>query len=398
MGDVPSVLIIEKARFPAHVPVEECERTGKTADNKAAIIRYQRRADVGVIKQIGRFFSDLFNGVTRAKGLVCDKPDLPAILHIRGERCKVTRDESSSQASVAPLPKGEARDQPAFSALTVEVRELGLPASDPALAHKVFEELRDRFEAHGQETDLIAVENFIELDKKPNFDMTPTHIVKLMHFSNSMARMAGELKQELGTDVLAHVLDRMQCWQDRIAAMTVQGPAGPAPANPDFRFKVLAAFGAARTDTPSTAASPAQARQAPDALPAQIAKPFTRQPPQPLPQPVATPDVPRVSTEASRQPQAPATPEPAPAAPPPAPAAQPPVISNAGASAGAPDASELSSARARLKPAPTQARIATTPPANDDSAAGILARAMAQRRADLKEETDDKPDDDDEWR
>ena len=297
MRDIPHVLIIEKSRFPAHIKVEECERVGKTPDNKNAIIRYQRRADVGVVKQIGRFFSDLFNGVTRAKGIVCDKPELPATLHIRGNRFNITKDADSIKALVV-APDGQARQQAALPALKIEVHEVQahevrLRKAPPALAHKVAEELRDRFEAAGKATDRVAVEYFLALDAEPNAEMTAMRVAQLLQFGDALGRMSGTLSKELGADVLAHVLDRMQQWQDRIAKMEVQGPGGPAPAYPGFRFKGLSAFATKSVDTMPVRAAPAPAQRAaaPEAMP--IPMPPAR------PAPIMQPGV----AEALHQPQ-----------------------------------------------------------------------------------------------
>lgn len=455
MRDLPHVLIIEKSRFPANVQVEECERLVKTPDNKNAIIRYQRRTDVSVIKQIGRFFSDLFNGVTRARGIVCDKPELPGNLHIRGKLFNITRDAGSSKALMASPPDGQARPQAELPALKIEVHEVPLRKSHPALAYKVAEELRDRFEAVGQSTDRVAVEYFLELDSQPNFEMTPMRVARLMQFSDALGRMSGTLQRELGADVLAHVLDRMQRWQDRIAKVEVQGPAGPAPAYPGFRFKGLSAFAAMTADAASNHAGPAQRAEAPQVMPAPAARPAPVaaealhqpqaqplpdiqplsqvQPPppaqreyelQPLPEVQPLPDLqplPQVQPPLQAQieheiqplpevhplpdlqplpqvqppPQVQRQPE-APPPPPPPPSIKPAVP--AAASSAGPDANELASGRSRLKPA-------TTKPVNpeasvkDDSTAGILARAMAQRRVGLKEEeSNNQNDNDDEWK
>lgn len=387
MGEVPSVLIIEKARFAANVLIEECERPGKTTDNQHAIIRYQRRADVGVIEQIGRFFSDLIHGVTRAKGIVCDKPDLPATLHIRGERCNVIKDAGSNKASVAPLPTGQARHRAAFSALTIQVHEVSLHDSDPALAHKVAEELRDRFEADGEAIDLIAVDVFLALDSEPNFEMTPQRIAQLMHFSDAMARMSGNLKRELGKDVLAHVLDRMQRWQDSITAIRAPGPNEPTPAYPGFRFKALAAFGATTTATaPATSPLTIEAAHLPQ-VSATAPEPAREAPAD------EKSAVEKSTLERSAR-VAPSLAAPPP--PPPPPAVKPPVIGHATDPSAAPDARVLNAALSRLKPTQAHQKKAVTPADEDNSTAGILARAMAMRRTDLKEEANNQQDDD-EW-
>ncbi len=413
MSDIPHVLIIKKSSYPHGIKVEECERMGKTDDNKDAIIRYQRRADVGVLKQIGRFFSDLFNGITRAKGIVCDKPELPSILQIRGKRFNITREANSIKALVAP-PDGE-HQQAAPPALTMEVREV--PAQEgrlrkisPALAQKVAEELRDRFEAAGQASDRVAVEYFLALDAKPKAEMTEMRIVQLLHFSDALGRMSGTLRKELGEDVLAHVLSRMKQWEDRIAKMEVQGPDGPKPAYPEFRFKCLSKYATESADTTPGRAAPALAATPlmPPSVSEALHQPHT--PPQPgaqLPQTQAQPQ-PQLQPQAQEQvqpqvqpepPSAPKAqqqldaPEPAPKptlapSPPPPPPPAPTVLTTPPDQPKTPterlDASSLASARLKLRRNPGEAGNSLPKPSSATLSKSPTVLELQKKRTELR--------------
>lgn len=67
MGELIKGIRIHKSTYAEGAPVEECEKI-----ERGVVIRYQRRTDVSLGERFLRIFSDLFNGVTKAKGKLCN--------------------------------------------------------------------------------------------------------------------------------------------------------------------------------------------------------------------------------------------------------------------------------------------------------------------------------------
>lgn len=405
MPVTPSVLIIEKSRFPGSVPLEECERLGKTTNNEAAIIRFQRPSKVNLLEAVGRFFSDLFHGVTRARGTLCEQPGrMPAIIHIRGQRCLV--DKAPVTGPVALYARrdvsadGVSPPVVRFSALRIEIRDTtAAPVwRDDALADKMAEQLRDRIEAHGMAADLFAVETFLKLDARPELALTPRRVLHLIRFSDVLTKLAGPLRDELSDEVRLHVLDTLQHLQAAIGKLKTSDKEGAPLAYPTITFSALSAFGA---PAPAVAAA-ATGQPAPAAIPAPPASPAPPAPLAPLAAPA--PSIQIAQTAASTEPPPPpAAPVPPPPAPPaPTPPGTPPSIKrpSPAAAPSQPDAESLAAARNRLKPASPDTRprdAASTTEAH--SLGSILAKAMGQRRDSLASEPKQKGGDrsDDEW-
>lgn len=87
MGNTISGIIIQKSNFHKDTQLEECEK--KTKDN--FIIRFQRPTAVGLRQNCLRFFSDLINGVTKAKESLCNKETLPPVINVNGGMVKIQK-------------------------------------------------------------------------------------------------------------------------------------------------------------------------------------------------------------------------------------------------------------------------------------------------------------------
>lgn len=87
MGKFITGIRIERNSPPVGVPVEECEKI----DAEGCVIRFQRAVDVGIGERLKRFFSDLFDGVTKAKGLLCDPSrEIPDTIFVKGKDIRIT--------------------------------------------------------------------------------------------------------------------------------------------------------------------------------------------------------------------------------------------------------------------------------------------------------------------
>ncbi len=87
MGKFITGIRIERNSAPVDIPVEECEKI----DDDGYIVRFQRAADVGIGERFLRFFSDLFDGVTKAKGFLCDPSrEIPDRIFVKGKDICVT--------------------------------------------------------------------------------------------------------------------------------------------------------------------------------------------------------------------------------------------------------------------------------------------------------------------
>lgn len=95
MGGMIKGIIIEKSNFSKNTPVEECEKE----DKDGYIVRFQRLADVSLSEKFVRFFSDIFDGVTKAKdAMLCNlEGNLPPFVSIKGHTI-IIKDQKEKSA------------------------------------------------------------------------------------------------------------------------------------------------------------------------------------------------------------------------------------------------------------------------------------------------------------
>lgn len=92
MGKMISAIIIEKSSFPKNTQIEECE---KKEGNY--ILRFQRPAATSLRENCVRFFSDLFNGVTKAQDMLCNlEGKLPPVINIKGQSVIINKQSKDS--------------------------------------------------------------------------------------------------------------------------------------------------------------------------------------------------------------------------------------------------------------------------------------------------------------
>ncbi len=244
MSIKPSVLILEQSSFPDHIALEECERLGKTTDQQDAIIRLQRPRAASKFEKFVRFFSDLLNGVTRAKGELIKQPNkIPEIIHIRGVRCEVKNSNGRVSETRIRLPQqaGEkASKAEQFTELKVIVRENPAlqQSRQKALHLSMATQLEALFEAYDPEAGLEAVHTFLELAGSKNQLLSTRIIAQLLVFSDALAHNSLKIFSALTDDVQVHVRTKLQHFQDQIRQIKPSDSAGPSYA--DFRFKLLA--------------------------------------------------------------------------------------------------------------------------------------------------------------
>lgn len=89
MGGQIIGIIIKDKNFAKGIELEECEKK-----DGSLIIRYQRPTDVGLLKQIKRFFTDIHKGVTKAQDTLynLEGKSLPMTIHVKGRDLKIKRD------------------------------------------------------------------------------------------------------------------------------------------------------------------------------------------------------------------------------------------------------------------------------------------------------------------
>ena len=75
-----TAIIIQKNNFAKNIPLEECEKKEGTC-----VLRFQRPAAASALESFIRFFSDLREGVTKAKDKLCDlEGELPILISVKG--------------------------------------------------------------------------------------------------------------------------------------------------------------------------------------------------------------------------------------------------------------------------------------------------------------------------
>lgn len=91
MRDPISNIIVQKDLYSQEMPLEECEQK-----MGAFVYRFRRPTNVTPFESFVRFFSDILDGVTKAKDNLCNRErTLPDLIHIRGQKLQIARDSSS---------------------------------------------------------------------------------------------------------------------------------------------------------------------------------------------------------------------------------------------------------------------------------------------------------------
>lgn len=129
MGELIQGICIQKSNLPKNAPVEECEKV-----EDGFVYRFQRRTDVSPIERFLRIFSDLFDGVTKARGTLCHASEkLPDLIYVRGHAIPI-KDQSErgatgiSTAHQKPWPRAFDTIDIIFKAPSSEIAGAAKPA------------------------------------------------------------------------------------------------------------------------------------------------------------------------------------------------------------------------------------------------------------------------------
>ncbi len=238
----PSVLILEKSSFPAHIELEEYERPEKTADQKDAIVRFQRPKATGKFEKFVRFFSDLLHGVTKAKGKLLNRPHIPGVIHIRGISCESTfiAEGGRQKCYVAPKNADSNKNNIEFSRLVVEIREDPeiKALSEKALFRSMKQELKDRFDVYGRTDDMDALNTFLELAQSKKPPRNIREIQRLQEFSDVLSQTATPIFDELTAQVKECVTATLRDAQEKVRKIKTSVYTN-TPLMPDFTFSLL---------------------------------------------------------------------------------------------------------------------------------------------------------------
>ena len=457
----PSVLILEKSSFPAHIALEECERLEKTEDQKDAIVRFQRPKATGNFEKFVRFFTDLLHGVTKANGELLNRPDIPSVVNVRGisYESKFINETDTKKCFLSPQSRDSNKRNIEFSQLVVDTRDdLEIKnLRQKKLFRSTKRQLKDRFDAHGRTADKAALNTFLELAESGKLPQTFEEIRLLQQFSDVLSKKEKRTFTELTEEAKECVKTTLRDAQEKIRKTTTSiytdtslipnltfslltepneagpikfrpPPSDPPPPRPENISPATSSeYGAVQTPPDSITRPFNSSSSVSGALPP--AKPLTT-----IPAPV-TPTSPPAQPAPPVPPAPPAPPPPPPPTPPiNAPeiitkVADPPAVRSATLDAGeliaararqrpttaseqgeaarsalqsagssnVPDANELTLARVRLKSVQTNATPAKTPPASDNSLGSILQQAMVTRRGDLNPEEEKPNIDDEDW-
>ncbi len=285
---IPTLLVIQRSHFPEGIALEECERQ-ETVNGESAIVRFQRQADINVFQRIGRFFSDLLNGVTRAQGYLCSKSETPATFNIRGQWFETQK--ASQGAYANPIPQGVPTGQVLYQRIRVEVQDRtdDTPAGwDDTIARRISDELHDRYgalqagKASPQDGDASPVQAFLYWQERRPANMGEGQLKRLSAFKEAYADFRDELGEQVryrvnvALDQLGKQIEGSESLRELANRTGWYGPPPPpAPAAPPPP-PILSTQGVLKKAVPakSDASRPATAGTPPsdanDALMAQL--------------------------------------------------------------------------------------------------------------------------------
>ncbi len=320
MSFKPSVLILEKSSYPSHTALEECERLEKTADQKNAIVRFQRPKATSKFEKFVQFFSDLLHGVTKAKGQLLNRTDIPSVVHVRGISCERQVIAEAGRHKIYLSTNHSEHDikDIEFDKLVVEVRD------DPeiknlrqqTLFRSMRKQLKERFEVYGLMTDRPALNTFLQLAERGKTPETIKEIQQLRQFSDVLAKEKPAVFFELTEDVKESVTSILRDIQEKIR-QTKTSSHTDTSLFPDFTFSLLIKQGQAgsRVFRPPPSDSPPSLERDVPQMTISTPDPIHKLP-EPSPPVITTPDpLPAQSMESvSGSPAATITPPPPPTA------------------------------------------------------------------------------------
>ncbi len=290
----PTLLVIQRSHIPEGIALEECERQ-ETVNGEQAIVRFQRQADINVFQRIGRFFSDLVSGVTRAQGYLCSQSQTPRTFNIRGQWFETQKASQGTYAN--PIPQGTPTGKVLFQRIRIEVEDRtdDTPTGwDSGIARRISEELLDRYDAlkagkaSPDEGDASPVQAFLYWQERRPASMGEGQVRRLSAFKEAYADFRNELGEQVRyrVDVALEQLGKQiegNATLKELANRTgwYGPPPPPAPAAPPpppilSSPGALKKAGPAKPDAAKQANTDSQQSDASDAMMAQLRKKLDR--------------------------------------------------------------------------------------------------------------------------